>query len=92
MVALLRTRRRRCVEHVLQRHDAAFAAAVRPVAAGEFGHAVQHHIVPDLGEEADWGAIGEGFSEVRSERRHRDQEDAGRAMGSSHSRVSKRHC
>ncbi|HHQ4519912.1 TPA: proprotein convertase P-domain-containing protein [Aeromonas veronii] len=29
----------------------------------EFGHAVQHHILPDMGEEGDWGAIGEGFSD-----------------------------
>ena len=29
----------------------------------EFGHGVQHHIVPDLGEEGDWGAIGEGFGD-----------------------------
>lgn len=29
----------------------------------EFGHAVQHHILPDLGDAGDWGAIGEGFSD-----------------------------
>ncbi|MCF3099266.1 peptidase M36 [Aeromonas australiensis] len=29
----------------------------------EFGHAVQHHILPDMGDEGDWGAIGEGFSD-----------------------------
>ncbi|MCZ0749856.1 proprotein convertase P-domain-containing protein [Aeromonas enteropelogenes] len=29
----------------------------------EFGHAVQNHILPDMGDEGDWGAIGEGFSD-----------------------------
>ncbi|HGY1050218.1 TPA: proprotein convertase P-domain-containing protein [Aeromonas salmonicida subsp. pectinolytica] len=43
----------------------------------EFGHAVQHHIVPDLGEEADWGAIGEGFSDYLAAS-HRQRSEAGR--------------
>ena len=43
----------------------------------EFGHAVQHHIVPDLGDEADWGAIGEGFSDYLAAS-HRQRSEAGR--------------
>ncbi|MGY4025202.1 proprotein convertase P-domain-containing protein [Aeromonas rivuli] len=43
----------------------------------EFGHAVQHHIVPDLGEEGDWGAIGEGFSDYLAAS-HRQRSEAGR--------------
>ena len=43
----------------------------------EFGHAVQHHIVPDLGEEADWGAISEGFSDYLAAS-HRQRSEAGR--------------
>lgn len=43
----------------------------------EFGHAVQHHIVPDLGEEADWGAIGEGFSDYLAAS-YRQRSEAGR--------------
>lgn len=43
----------------------------------EFGHAVQHHIVPDMGDEADWGAIGEGFSDYLAAS-HRQRSEAGR--------------
>ena len=43
----------------------------------EFGHAVQHHIVPDLGDEGDWGAIGEGFSDYLAAS-HRQRSEAGR--------------
>ncbi|MDM5088162.1 proprotein convertase P-domain-containing protein [Aeromonas bestiarum] len=43
----------------------------------EFGHAVQHHIVPDLGDEADWGAIGEGFSDYLAAS-HRQRSEVGR--------------
>ncbi|MCP3290086.1 peptidase M36, partial [Aeromonas hydrophila] len=43
----------------------------------EFGHAVQHHIVPDLGDEEDWGAIGEGFSDYLAAS-HRQRSEAGR--------------
>ena len=38
---------------------------------------VQHHIVPDLGDEADWGAIGEGFSDYLAAS-HRQRSEAGR--------------
>ncbi|WP_393937633.1 proprotein convertase P-domain-containing protein [Aeromonas rivipollensis] len=43
----------------------------------EFGHGVQHHIVPDLGEEGDWGAIGEGFGDFLAAS-HRQRSEAGR--------------
>lgn len=43
----------------------------------EFGHGVQHHILPDLGEEGDWGAIGEGFSDYLAAS-HRQRSEAGR--------------
>lgn len=43
----------------------------------EFGHGVQHHILPDLGEEGDWGAIGEGFGDYLAAS-HRQRSEAGR--------------
>ncbi|MEZ6929240.1 proprotein convertase P-domain-containing protein [Aeromonas sp. S16(2024)] len=43
----------------------------------EFGHGVQHHILPDLGEEGDWGAIGEGFGDFLAAS-HRQRSEAGR--------------
>ncbi|BBS17758.1 proprotein convertase P-domain-containing protein [Aeromonas caviae] len=43
----------------------------------EFGHGVQHHILPDLGEEGDWGAIGEGFGDYLAASQ-RQRSEAGR--------------
>ncbi|WP_323919188.1 proprotein convertase P-domain-containing protein [Aeromonas caviae] len=43
----------------------------------EFGHGVQHHILPDLGEEGDWGAIGEGFGDYLAAS-HRQRSEASR--------------
>ncbi len=43
----------------------------------EFGHGVRHHILPDLGEEGDWGAIGEGFGDYLAAS-HRQRSEAGR--------------